>query len=210
MFTLILFAVSSVVFLATLIFGGLWITLTDIYLPLGAKLVEFWLFVALFALEAVLLISVLKRLFGRLFGKRVYLRILALICSVALTFIIISIPFSPITTELMYRINQDRREEFVENFDKDELEQIDVGTYYVGDIRLSYNGAVRVAENGDSLKIMFLINKNLSGSHHVLIYSSDGTEPTEDEFYGFTLMEYGPVFSNIEKCDGNWYMVTVK
>ena len=201
-----LLSIVSILALALLVFGGLIHTYTDVYLPLGARLVLPVLEAAVYLCEAILLFVGISRLLYKFKHPHVLSGVIVL----ALTTVLLVVPSTKAFGTLNYKINYEMRNQFAETFNENvqDFTQVDVYTYLVKDVRLSYTGTAVADFKEDATKIMFYVSEGVCGSG-VLVYSSDGTDITDNDFNNGLPSGFSFEFKNVVKLDDNWTFAVV-
>ena len=188
---------NTVLTLTLLLFTGIIRTLVDIYLPLGALLVLTIVISIVFILEAVMLIFMISMM------RSVRAKILSTVLLIAVSVFVIFFPATQAYGIVNYRLCYDIRAEFIESVGdvNKNYSQIDMETYFINDIRISYSGSVIVHSENDETVIIFDVFSGFAGQS-ALIYSS---VPREISAIDTDLGEISTYFKNIRQINNHWY-----
>ena len=191
--------VNTIITITLVVFGGIIRTYADVYLPLGTLLI-LPLFIGLVYILEFILLTVLTYLY---LPPLKYRFMPSVAVCLVLFAAVLFIPYTKAYVVINYKINYDHRQEFVESLeDKIEtLQQIDEDTYLVKDLRLSYNGTVRIDSSGVATKVMF---STYLGSSYVIVYSSDKSGVSEGDFSNEFHIGYPLEFKSITEMDDCW------
>lgn len=197
---LILSAINTVITVLFLVFTGVIRILTDIYLPLGALLVLPIIILVVYVCEAVLLFLMISMLLSS------RARTLSTVLLITLTLLVIFLPVTKAYGIVNYKLFYELRAEIIESaadIDKS-YPQIDMETYFINDIRISYSGSVIVhSENGETVMIFDLFS-GLAGQT-ALVYSSS----SQDILSAGTAYQ-SEYFKSISRIDDHWYFGVYK
>jgi hypothetical protein len=196
-----IFVVASVVMCLLDFFVGLARTYIDMFLPLGASLVMYFIYIGLCIAYGIFLIVTVLLMITRVLRGNIYI-ILTLVFTVAFLVVVRSESYAMLYHNA-FRID---REEIVASYisgDKSDFKQIDSGVYFTGDVRISNDGSFNISyhDRTDEPDEVFVFDVYApTGKKRILVYVPDGRALDDDFNY------YGQKLGNIKDLDNGWYL----